>query len=102
MFVLKPFLRNKHSQNSKIKCFPFIFGADGCKATSRHLCNLRHRHRNYPSSITVQISPLPDCSTNGRPYRKKLQVHDLTELATAKHSSPKIVITAVKSMDTKN
>ena len=57
-------------------------------------------HHNYLRSFTVQIFPLPDCSVNEHPYQKKLQVHDLAKPTNAKHSSPFMVITAFKSVDT--
>ena len=73
--IIKPFLSNKHSQNSKIKCFPFIFRADYCKATTSHFCNLRY-WATEPSQLStfylVQISPLCDCSINECPLLKKI------------------------------
>ena len=72
ILILKPFLSNSHSQNSKIKCLAFIFWTRLMQSYVYSFTQFETvSHHNYLCSIMAQISSLCDSSTNERPHRKK-------------------------------
>ena len=78
ILILKPFLSNQDSRNSKIKCFSFIFWKDWRKTMSSLLWDSHNR-----SVVATKSKFLlsRDNSANEHPYQKKLQVWNLISLA---------------------
>ena len=70
--MLKSLLSNKHSQKSKIKCFPFIFQTESRPVFYMTVAIVLSRCKFLLSSITAPMNV---------PIGKKMQVNDLITVA---------------------